>query len=209
VLGSPAPMPRKHNLKNARYRPCPHSAACGPHIRKMISLHRDPGNHFYAVAGGTCDPSVVTGMPAWREVRLLVAPEVGEPVSGAGPLVPARRSGTTWPARAQRTGAIVVKVRHGDRAYEKTRCCAAHLLALGARVSGSGDPVARHDQRSVARDRPEPATWRTCCSTTGTRCEPMRSGLARRPGRCVRDGGAGSNRSGGCGCQQPTMPTTT
>jgi len=32
----------------------------------------------------------------------------------------------TWAARAQRTGAIVVKLRHGDRAYEKTQWCAAH-----------------------------------------------------------------------------------
>jgi hypothetical protein len=76
---------------------------------------------------------VVTGRPAWREVQLLVARELGEPVSGAGPLVPARRSGMTWAARAQRTGAIVVKVRHGDRAEEKTQWCAAHLPALGAR----------------------------------------------------------------------------
>jgi Ser/Thr protein kinase RdoA (MazF antagonist) len=72
-------------------------------------------------------------MPAWRDVRLLVARELGEPVSGAGPLVPARRSGMTWAARAQRTGPIVVKLRHGDRAHEKTHWCAAHLPALGAR----------------------------------------------------------------------------
>lgn len=39
----------------------------------------------------------------------------------------------TWAARARQTGAIVVKVRHGDRAYEKTQWCAAHLPALGAR----------------------------------------------------------------------------
>jgi hypothetical protein len=80
-----------------------------------------PKNRFSAVAGGAYDPSVVTGMPAWREVRLLVARELGEPVSGAERLVPARRSGMTWAARAQRTGPIVVKIRHGDRAYEKTQ----------------------------------------------------------------------------------------
>jgi hypothetical protein len=68
-------------------------------------------NRFCAVAGGAYDPGLVTGMPAWREVQLLVARELGEPVCGAGPLVPARRSGMTWAARAQRTGAIVVKVR--------------------------------------------------------------------------------------------------
>jgi hypothetical protein len=79
------------------------------------------------------DRSVVTGMPAWREVRLLVARELGERVYGTEPLVPVRRSGMTWAARAQRTGPIVVKVRHGDRAEEKTRWCAARLPALGAR----------------------------------------------------------------------------
>jgi hypothetical protein len=86
-----------------------------------------------AVAGGGYDPRVVTGRPAWRQVQLRVARELGEPVSGAEPLVPARRSGMTWGARAQLTGAIVVKIRHGDRAEDKTRWCAAHLPALGAR----------------------------------------------------------------------------
>jgi aminoglycoside phosphotransferase (APT) family kinase protein len=72
-------------------------------------------------------------MPAWREVQLLIARELGEPVSGARPLLPARRSGMTWAARAQRTGTIIVKIRHGDRAHDKTRWCAAHLPRLGAR----------------------------------------------------------------------------
>jgi Ser/Thr protein kinase RdoA (MazF antagonist) len=72
-------------------------------------------------------------MPAWREIGLLAARELGERVSGAEPLVPARQSGMTWAARAQRTGPIVVKIRHGDRAEEKTRWAAAHLPALGAR----------------------------------------------------------------------------
>jgi aminoglycoside phosphotransferase (APT) family kinase protein len=39
----------------------------------------------------------------------------------------------TWAARAQVAGPIVVKVRHGDDALEKTQWCAAHLPALGAR----------------------------------------------------------------------------
>ena len=39
----------------------------------------------------------------------------------------------TWAARAQRAGPIVVKIRHGDRAYEKTQWCAAHLPVLRAR----------------------------------------------------------------------------
>jgi aminoglycoside phosphotransferase (APT) family kinase protein len=72
-------------------------------------------------------------MPAWGEVQLLVSRALGEPVSGTGPLVAARQSRTTWAARAQRTGPIVVKVRYGDRAAEKTQWCAAHLPALGAR----------------------------------------------------------------------------
>jgi aminoglycoside phosphotransferase (APT) family kinase protein len=74
-------------------------------------------------------------MPAWREVHLLVARELGEPVYGARPLGPAKRSGMTWAARAQETGAIVVKVRESDdgRADEKAQWCAAHLPALGAR----------------------------------------------------------------------------
>jgi len=72
-------------------------------------------------------------MPAWREVSLLVARELGERLYGTEPLVPARQSGMTWAARAQRTGPIVVKVRHGDRAEDKTQWCAAHLPGLGAR----------------------------------------------------------------------------
>jgi aminoglycoside phosphotransferase (APT) family kinase protein len=76
---------------------------------------------------------MVTGTPAWRDVQLLVSRELGEPVSGAGLLVPARRSAITWAAHAQRAGAIVVKVRYGDRAYAKTQWCASHLPALGAR----------------------------------------------------------------------------
>ena len=109
-------------------------------VPQMISIckdpqirQEDPENHFSAVAGGAYDLSVVTGMPAWREVQLLVARELGEPVYDARPLTPVRRSRMTWAARAQGTGAIVVKVRHGDRADEKTRWCAAHLPALGAR----------------------------------------------------------------------------
>jgi aminoglycoside phosphotransferase (APT) family kinase protein len=72
-------------------------------------------------------------MPTWRDVQPLVSRALGEPVSGAGPLVPERRSGITWAARAPRAGAIVVKLRHGDRAQDKTRWSAAHLPALGSR----------------------------------------------------------------------------
>lgn len=55
----------------------------------------------------------------------------------------------TWAARAQRTGAIVVKIRHGDRAYEKTQWCAAHLPALGAR----GYPVPAILWHGMIRDQ--------------------------------------------------------
>jgi aminoglycoside phosphotransferase (APT) family kinase protein len=74
-------------------------------------------------------------MPAWREVQLLVARALGARVYDAWPLTPVRRSRMTWAARAQGTGAIVVKVREGDdgRADEKAQWCAAHLPALGAR----------------------------------------------------------------------------
>ena len=74
-------------------------------------------------------------MPAWREVQLLVARQLGERVYGARPLAPGKLSRMTWAARAQETGQIVVKVRESDegRADEKARWCAAHLPALGAR----------------------------------------------------------------------------
>jgi Ser/Thr protein kinase RdoA (MazF antagonist) len=39
----------------------------------------------------------------------------------------------TWAARAARAGPLVVKIRHGDRAAEKTQWCAAQLPRLGAR----------------------------------------------------------------------------
>jgi hypothetical protein len=75
----------------------------------------------------------VAELPAWREVNLLVSRELGEPVSDPRPLTPPRTSRMTWAARAQRTGAIVVKARCGDRANEKTQWCASHLPALAER----------------------------------------------------------------------------
>jgi aminoglycoside phosphotransferase (APT) family kinase protein len=85
------------------------------------------------MAGGAYDPGVATEMPAWREVRMLIVRELGEPVDDAQPLTPPRTSRMTWAARAPRTGPIVVKTRHGDNAFEKTQWCAAHLPTLGAR----------------------------------------------------------------------------
>jgi hypothetical protein len=72
-------------------------------------------------------------MPTWPAVRALVARELGERVHDGEPLGPARKSAMTWAARARRTGLVVVKLRHGDRAAEKTQWCAAHLPVLGAR----------------------------------------------------------------------------
>jgi hypothetical protein len=84
---------------------------------------------------------VVTGIPDWREVRLLVAKKLGERVDDARPLTPVRLSRMTWAARAQRTGAIVVKVKDSDdgRADQKAQWCAEHLPVLG----GRGYPVPR------------------------------------------------------------------
>jgi hypothetical protein len=74
-------------------------------------------------------------MPAWPEVQLLVARELGEPVDDFRPLTPVRLSRMTWAARARRTGAIVVKLRAGDdgRADDKAQWCAVHLPELGTR----------------------------------------------------------------------------
>lgn len=99
----------------------------------MGRWQENPKNHFSVVAGGAYGLNVVTEMPAWRAVHTLITRELGEPVSDVRPLTPARRSGMTWAAHAHGTGPIVVKVRCGDRAEAKTRWCAAHLPALGAR----------------------------------------------------------------------------
>jgi len=71
--------------------------------------------------------------PAWRELHRVIARELGEPVYEATPLTPPRTSRMTWAARAQAAGPVIVKIRCGDRADEKTQWCAAHLPALGAR----------------------------------------------------------------------------
>jgi aminoglycoside phosphotransferase (APT) family kinase protein len=72
-------------------------------------------------------------MPAWQEIRMLVAGELDDPVHDAQPLTPPRTSRMTWAARAQRTGPIVVKARRGDNASEKTQWCAKYLPVLRAR----------------------------------------------------------------------------
>ena len=72
-------------------------------------------------------------MPAWHEIQVLIAGELGEPVHDARPLTPPRTSRMTWAARAPGTGAIVIKARHGDNAFEKAQWSAERLPALGAR----------------------------------------------------------------------------
>jgi aminoglycoside phosphotransferase (APT) family kinase protein len=76
---------------------------------------------------------VTSRVPAWHEIRVLVARELGEPVHDGEPLTPPRTSRMTWAARTPGTGAIVVKARRGDSAFEETQWCARHLPALGAR----------------------------------------------------------------------------
>jgi Ser/Thr protein kinase RdoA (MazF antagonist) len=75
----------------------------------------------------------MTEPPAWDEIAALLARVLGEPVSGGPPLTPGWSSRMTWGARAERAGPLVVKIRHGDRAYEKTAWSAARLPLLAAR----------------------------------------------------------------------------
>jgi aminoglycoside phosphotransferase len=76
---------------------------------------------------------VLPDMPGWPEIAARLTRELGEPVRAAQPLTPRKQSRMTWAARAGRTGELVVKIRYGDRAAEKTQWCAAHLPPLAAR----------------------------------------------------------------------------
>ena len=69
----------------------------------------------------------------WPALASLLAAAVGRRVSFAGVLGRPRPGSVTWAAEAADLGEIVVKVRTGDRADEKTRWCATHLPLLGAR----------------------------------------------------------------------------
>jgi hypothetical protein len=71
--------------------------------------------------------------PTWPEVAARLGRELGEPVQAAEPLTPQKWSRMTWAARAERAGPLVIKIRYGDRAEEKTQWCAAQLPRLGAR----------------------------------------------------------------------------
>src|ERR1043165_6245038 len=59
--------------------------------------------------------------------------ELGEPVYDVRRLTPPKVSRATWAVRTLGAGELIVKVRHGDRADEKTRWCADRLPLLGAR----------------------------------------------------------------------------
>lgn len=93
----------------------------------------------------------------WTTVAARLERELGGPLSDAMPLAPARPLRATWAARNASLGEIVVKLRHGDRAPEKTSWCAAHLPRLAAR----GYPVPRivwhgvldNDWHAVVQDR--------------------------------------------------------
>jgi aminoglycoside phosphotransferase (APT) family kinase protein len=89
------------------------------------------------------------GPPAWDEISALLARVLGEPVSGGLSLTPGWSSRTTWAAHGERTGPLVVKARHGDRAYEKTAWCAARLPLLAAR----GYPVPAIIWHGMATDQ--------------------------------------------------------
>lgn len=93
----------------------------------------------------------------WTTVASRLDREFGEPVVDVFRLAPARPSRATWAARTASLGHVVVKVRHGDWAYEKTEWCAEHLPRLAAR----GYPVPRivwhgvldDDWHAVVQDR--------------------------------------------------------
>jgi len=70
---------------------------------------------------------------SWPLVATRLERELGEPLQDARRLTPAKVARATWAARTRGAGELVVKVRHGDRADEKTQWLAAGLPLLGAR----------------------------------------------------------------------------
>jgi Ser/Thr protein kinase RdoA (MazF antagonist) len=86
---------------------------------------------------------------AWDEIAGLLGRALGEPVSDGVPLTPGWSSRTTWAAHGERSGPLVVKVRHGDDADRKTAWCAERLPLLGAR----GYPVPTIVWHGPARDQ--------------------------------------------------------
>ena len=94
-------------------------------------------------------PGAPTATLVWGEIAGLVGRALGEPVSGGVPMTPGWSSRTTWSAHGERTGPLVVKARHGDRAQEKTAWCADRLPLLAAR----GYPVPTIIWHGPARDQ--------------------------------------------------------
>jgi aminoglycoside phosphotransferase (APT) family kinase protein len=76
---------------------------------------------------------------SWPAIAARLEPELGEPLPRARRLTPPRRARATWTVRTRGAGELVVKVRHGDYADDKTQWCAERLPLLGAR----GYPVPR------------------------------------------------------------------
>jgi aminoglycoside phosphotransferase (APT) family kinase protein len=91
----------------------------------------------------------VTEPLSFDEVAALLAGVLGEPVSGGLPVTPGWSSRTTWAARGERAGSLIVKARRGERAEEKTEWCAARLPLLGAR----GYPVPEIIWHGMTRDQ--------------------------------------------------------
>jgi aminoglycoside phosphotransferase (APT) family kinase protein len=71
--------------------------------------------------------------PGWPAIGTQLERALGEPVRPGPRLGVPYRSRATWSARAAGAGDLVVKVRHGDRADEKTQWCEDNLPLLAAR----------------------------------------------------------------------------
>ena len=70
---------------------------------------------------------------SWPAIAARLEPELGEPLPRARRLTPPRRARATWAVPTRESGELVVKVRHGDRADEKTQWCADRLPLLAVR----------------------------------------------------------------------------
>src|SRR5712691_3401739 len=84
------------------------------------------------ISQGVYAPSVAIA-PSWSQIASSLAIHFGQPVRLAEPLGVARRGRAVRAIEAARLGDLVVKVRRGDRADEKTKWYATHLPLLIAR----------------------------------------------------------------------------